>query len=298
MKKIGKYKMKKDLVSVIMPTYNAGKFLADSIQCILRQTYDNLELIITDDASTDEDTIKILKEFAQADKRVKIELLSENHGPGYARNACIKRAEGRYIAFCDCDDRWIPEKLEIQINYMSEKKCALCCATYLICNSNYETTGINIPPRRITYKMIKRDNKIGCLTAIYDTKALGKKYYMPTIRKRQDWALFIQILQQCKICYAYTKKPLAYYCVEIVGKYELSSQTAQTLMASIAEILSNNNRMISLSKMILSSTVKMNDAERLNALTEIEKEMKEEEQKIYKLSSILSNYDAIKRMLK
>jgi hypothetical protein len=69
-------------------------------------------------------------------------------------------------------------------------------------------------------------------------------------------------------------------------------------MASIAEILSNNNRMISLSKMILSSTVKMNDAERLNALTEIEKEMKEEEQKIYKLSSILSNYDAIKRMLK
>ena len=91
---------------------------------------------------------------------------------------------------------------------------------------------------------------------------------------------------------------LSSMCVEIVGKYELSSQTAQTLMASIAEILSNNNRMISLSKMILSSTVKMTDAERLNALTEIEKEMKEEEQKIYKLSSILSNYDAIKRMLK
>ena len=68
---------KEDLVSVIMPTYNAGKFLADSIKCILRQTYENLELIITDDASTDRDTIKILKEFAQADKRVKIELLSE-----------------------------------------------------------------------------------------------------------------------------------------------------------------------------------------------------------------------------
>lgn len=118
----------------------------------------------------------------------------------------------RYIAFCDSDDRWIPEKLKIQINYMSEKKCALCCATYLICNSNYETTGINIPPRRITYNMIKRDNKIGCLTAIYDTKALGKKYYMPTIRKRQDWAMFIQILQQYKVCYAYTT-PLAFYCV-------------------------------------------------------------------------------------
>ena len=86
--------MNKELVSVIMPTYNAGKFLADSIRCILRQTYKNLELIITDDASTDGDTIEILKEFAQTDKRVKIELLSENHGAGYARNTCIKRAKG------------------------------------------------------------------------------------------------------------------------------------------------------------------------------------------------------------
>ena len=91
---------------------------------------------------------------------------------------------------------------------------------------------------------------------------------------------------------------LSSMCVDIVGKHELSTQSAQTLRASIAQILSNNKRMINLSKMILSSTIKMIDAERMNALTEIEKEMKEEEQKIYKLSSILSNYDAIKRMLK
>lgn len=87
-------------------------------------------------------------------------------------------------------------------------------------------------------------------------------------------------------------------CLDIVGKHKLSSQTAQTLMSSITQILSNNTRMLSLSKMILSASVKMNDAERLTALTEIEKKMKEEEQKIYKLSSLLNGYDSIKKMLK
>ena len=204
--------MKEELVSIIMPTYNAGKFLADSIRCIQRQTYKNWELLITDDASNDEQTTLILKKIALEDSRIKIQLLQENHGPGYARNKCIERANGRYISFCDCDDRWTPDKLEVQVRFMQEKKCAISCASYVICNGNYEEIGINIPPRRITYAMMKRDNKIGCLTAIYDTQLLGKKYYMPTIRKRQDWAMFLQIMRDCQICYAYTAKPLAFYC--------------------------------------------------------------------------------------
>lgn len=205
--------MKEELVSIIMPTYNAGKFLADSIRCIQRQTYQHWELLITDDASNDKQTTQILRSFAQEDNRIKILLLSENHGPGYARNKSIERASGRYISFCDCDDRWAPDKLDIQIRFMQEKKCAICCASYVICDGKYQEIGINIPPQRITYGMMKRDNKIGCLTAIYDTHMLGKKYYMPTIRKRQDWAMFLQIIRDCKICYAYIAKPLAFYCI-------------------------------------------------------------------------------------
>ncbi len=205
--------MSQELVSVIMPTYNAGQYLADSIRCILRQTYENLELVITDDASTDGDTVKILKEFELSDKRVNVEYLNENHGAGFARNRGIERAKGRYIAFCDSDDRWITEKLKIQINYMKEKKCSLTCSSYVICDQRYEAMGINIPPSRITFNMLKRDNKIGCLTAIYDVHKLGKKYFMPTLRKRQDWAMFLEILRQCKVCYAYTSQPLAHYCM-------------------------------------------------------------------------------------
>lgn len=87
-------------------------------------------------------------------------------------------------------------------------------------------------------------------------------------------------------------------CLDIVGQHKLSTSTAQTLMSSIAQIMANNSRMISLSRMILSSTVKMNDAERLAALNDIEKDMREDERKIHKLSSLLGSYDGIKNMLK
>lgn len=201
--------MRPELVSVIMPTFNASKYLADSIESILSQTYTNLELLITDDCSTD-DTRNILKEFSERDKRVKVKYLKENSGPGVARNRSIERAKGRYIAFCDCDDRWMPDKLERQIAHMRKHDCALCSSSYLICDENDKITGVNISPSHVTLGMLKRDNKIGCLTAIYDIKRLGHKFYMPAIRKRQDWALFLNILKECQICFCITE-PLAYY---------------------------------------------------------------------------------------
>lgn len=202
--------MNQELVSVIMPTYNAGKYLSGSIDSILGQTYRNLELLITDDGSTEPETLRLLKEYSERDPRVKVEYLQENLGSGHSRNNGIKRAEGRYIAFCDCDDRWVADKLERQIAYMEAKDCALCSSSYYICDEEDELTGINLSPEKVTYSMEKRDNKIGCLTAVYDTKRLGHKFFMPHIRKRQDWALFLTILRECDVCLAITE-PLAYY---------------------------------------------------------------------------------------
>lgn len=198
------------LVSVIMPTHNGGKFMKDSIQSVLSQTYANLELLITDDCSTKAETKDIIKGFQMRDDRVKVLFLSENHGPGYARNQSIERARGQYIAFCDSDDRWFPDKLEKQIAFMRKKGCALCCSSYIVVNEEDETVGIRITPVRISFKMMKRDNKIGCLTAIYDVNQLGGKYFMPTIRKRQDWAMFLSIIKKCHIAYGIVE-PLAYY---------------------------------------------------------------------------------------
>lgn len=202
--------MSQDLVSVIMPTFNAERYLSASIESILGQTYQNLELLITDDGSIEGETLQLLEDYAKKDPRVKVEYLKGNNGPGVARNKSIERAQGRYIAFCDSDDRWFPEKLEKQIALMEKKGCALSCASYITCDADDKETGIVIAPEKITFKMMKHDNKVGCLTAVYDTKRLGRKYYMPELRKRQDWALFLSILQDSEPAYALTE-PMAYY---------------------------------------------------------------------------------------
>ena len=202
--------MQQELVSVIMPTFNAGEYLSSSIESILAQTYTNFELLITDDNSSDNDTLQILKDYSERDSRIKIERLSKNSGTGVSRNNAIERAKGRYIAFCDCDDRWLPEKLEKQIAMMEEKQCALSCSSYLICDDNSRLIGINRSPSEITFDMERHDNKIGCLTAVYDITRLGRKFYMPQIRKRQDWGLFLSILRECNVCYSLAE-PLAIY---------------------------------------------------------------------------------------
>lgn len=202
--------MEQDLVSVIMPTFNASKFLAGSIESVLNQTYKNIELLITDDCSSDNDTLKILEEYKKKDQRIKVFYQKENLGPGKARNVCIENARGRYIAFCDSDDRWFPEKLEKQIKLMDTHKCVLCCSSYILCDDKDKEKGIYIAPQEITFKDMQRDNKIGCLTAVYDTKGLGRKFFMPSIRKRQDWALFLTIIKECGVAYG-IQEPLAYY---------------------------------------------------------------------------------------
>ena len=198
------------LVSVIMPTYNSGPFLARSIDSILNQTYRHLELLIADDCSSDDTTKDILRSYASKDSRVKVVFLTENCGPGAARNDAISRAQGQYIAFCDSDDRWAPDKLVTQLAAMRRGGYALCCSSYYICDDEDNVIGVNTVPRRISFGMMKRDNKVGCLTAIYDVRALGRKYYMPLIRKRQDWALFIDITRDCRVAYG-IREPLAYY---------------------------------------------------------------------------------------
>lgn len=201
--------MTEDKVSVIMPSYNTGKMIRESIDSILSQTYRNIELLISDDHSSDAETINILKEYAQKDSRVKVFFLEKNGGAGIARNNSIQQATGRFIAFCDSDDRWLPEKLERQLAFMKEKECCLSFTSYFTCTYDGTINGKVIVPKTLTLSQEKRDNKIGCLTAIYDTSKYGK-FYMPTIRKRQDWALFLTILRKCQLAYA-LQEPLAIY---------------------------------------------------------------------------------------
>ena len=200
--------MNPSLVSIITPTYNSEKYISQTIQSIQAQTHNNWELLITDDCSTD-GTIDVIKSYEKRDSRIKLFLLKVNSGAGVARNNSIKMASGKYIAFCDSDDIWKPNKLQTQLDFMIKNNTQLTYSSYEVINSKNVPIKLVEVPQVITLKSMLGYNNIGCLTAIYDTKELGK-IYMPTMRRRQDYALWLIILS--KISFAKgLNESLAYY---------------------------------------------------------------------------------------
>ncbi len=186
-----------ELVSIITPSYNSSSFIEETIDSVILQTYENWEMIITDDLSTD-NSVEIIQKYIDKDNRIKLIQLEENSGAAVARNASIKNANGKYIAFLDSDDLWIPEKLEKQITFMKEKNSPFTYSNYnLIDEEGKKLNIIKTPTEKITYRELLKENQIGCLTAIYDQEKLGK-IYMPLIRKRQDFGLWLEILKKIK----------------------------------------------------------------------------------------------------
>ena len=196
------------LVSIITPAYNCADYVGETIKSIQAQTYKDWELLITDDCSTD-NSREIIENFAREDHRIKLLKLDKNSGAGIARNNSIREAKGRYIAFCDSDDRWLPEKLEKQLKFMERYGAAITHTSYLTCGEDGEVDGIVVCRRRETLRSLSRDDKIGCLTVIYDTEKVGK-VFMPALRKRQDWAMKLTVLQKCGEAMG-MKEPLAIY---------------------------------------------------------------------------------------
>lgn len=191
-----------------MPSYNSLSFIEQSIRSIIKQTYLNWELLVTDDCSTD-GTWKLLKKYAERDNRIRIFRLNENSGAGVARNNSIKHAKGRYIAFCDSDDQWKPNKLEVQLSFMQKNKSVLSYTSYSVISEEGSLIGDVVAKPYVDHKIMLRNNYIGCLTAMYDTHQLGK-VYMPEIRKRQDWALWLSILKKTDKAHGVTES-LALY---------------------------------------------------------------------------------------
>ena len=184
-----------DKVSIIMPCYNSSDYIVDSIRSIQRQSCSNWELLITDDCSSD-NTVSMVRDLADKDNRIKFFQLEKNGGAGVARNNSIRHAVGRYIAFCDSDDQWLPLKLEKQIAFMQLHNQSFSYTSYEKINEAGDSLGSVACLPRLTYKDMLRNNYVGCLTAMYDSEKLGK-IYMPHIRNRQDWALWLDILKQC-----------------------------------------------------------------------------------------------------
>jgi len=184
---------RRDLVSIITPTYNSSRYLPETIDAVLGQTYQNWELLICDDGSSDE-TLDVIRERSSSDDRIRQVGATDRKGPAEARNLAIEAAAGRFIAFLDSDDLWLPKKLEKQIRFMNETGCGLSYTGYQKIDASGKIIGkpVAVPPQ-VCYEELLRGPVIACLTAMYDRERVGK-VLMPRIRKRQDFALWLKIL--------------------------------------------------------------------------------------------------------
>lgn len=179
-----------DLVSIIMPSYNTARFIKDSIDSVLNQTYRNWELIIIDDCSTDE-SISIIKNIN--DKRIILLENQENSGAAVSRNYGLRKANGKYIAFLDSDDLWLPEKLENQIRFMESNNYVFTYTCYEQISEENRELGIYCSgPKIITRKKMFRFCYPGCLTVVYDRTAVGD-LQIADIKKNNDYAMWLSI---------------------------------------------------------------------------------------------------------
>lgn len=186
---------KNERVSIITPVFNSAVFIAQNIESVLAQTYVDWEHILVDDCSTDESGA-IIGEYVNKDERIKYYRLNSNSGAGVARNRAIELAKGRYIAFLDSDDLWYPKKLEKQLAFMKDNNHKFTFTGYdKIDGQGNRHSKIIEAKATITYKSALYKNLIGCLTVVYDTLYFGKQF-MPTIRKRQDYGLWLKLLKK------------------------------------------------------------------------------------------------------
>lgn len=176
-----------------MPTYNCGRFIAESINSVLAQTYANWELLIVDDCSTD-NTAKVVATFK--DPRIHYQCNEHNSGAAVTRNTALRLAKGKYIAFLDSDDLWEPTKLEKQIAFMEKNNYAFSYTNYLEMDNDSKPTGIMISgPKHVTKAGMYAFCWPGCLTVMYDAAKVGL-IQIEDIKKNNDYAMWLKVCQR------------------------------------------------------------------------------------------------------
>jgi teichuronic acid biosynthesis glycosyltransferase TuaG len=189
--------METALVSIITPSFNSEKFIAETIQSVQNQSYQNWEMIIVDDSSTDQ-TVTIVEQLIKKDSRIRLFQLDKNSGAGIAREKALSIANGDYISFLDADDLWKPQKLEKQLQFLKENKVPFTFSFYDCIDEKGNTLNrIVEAPRNLTYHQLFFCNYVGNLTGIYEVNFFGKIAISAT-RKRQDWMVWLTILKKIR----------------------------------------------------------------------------------------------------
>ena len=193
------------LVSIIMPNYNSAKYVRDTINSVINQTYPNWELLFVDDCSTD-DSVEIVRSFG--DERIIILKNEKNSGAAVSRNYALREAKGKWIAFLDSDDQWHPEKLERQISFMIENGYDFTYTYYRVSNNGEWEDFIRVSPKKVTLRKLYNYCYFSTITVVYNREKVGL-LQIPDIKKRNDYALWLTALKRCD-AYLYPEV-LSYY---------------------------------------------------------------------------------------
>lgn len=186
----------KNLVSIITPNYNCARFIAQTIESVVSQTYSQWEMLIVDDCSTD-NSVQIAEQYAAKDKRITVIRNEKNSGAAVSRNKALEIAQGEFIAFLDSDDLWMPDKLEKQIAFMRENNCDFSFTEYEhIDEENNRLHQIANVTKHLSYNKMLMHCWPGCLTVMYNQNVVGK-VYAEDIKKNNDHALFLRVLKKC-----------------------------------------------------------------------------------------------------
>lgn len=184
-----------------MPAYNSEKYLRDTLNSIIAQSYFLWELIIIDDKSVD-DSVNIVREYCQQDKRITLLQLDKNRGAAFARNRGIKKAKGKYLTFIDSDDLWDTEFLKKSVDFIEKNNYSLVFSSYRRVDENLNKLyGDYIVPLKVNYSDLLKSNRISCLTAFIDIESIGKMYMNEKFHSHEDYSLWLNILK--KVDYAY-----------------------------------------------------------------------------------------------
>lgn len=202
------------LVSVIMPSWNTEKFIAESIQSVINQTYTNWELIIVDDCSTDY-TDDVVDSFH--DNRIRYYRNEKNLGAALTRNKALREARGEWIAFLDSDDLWMPEKLEHQVKFMRENGYSLSYTEYEKIDEESNPLSIYVSgPDKVNKRRMYNYDYIGQLTMMYSAKKFGL-IQIKDIKKNNDYAIRLQLYKKPATSAYLLKENLAKYRVRKVS---------------------------------------------------------------------------------
>lgn len=186
------------LVSIVTPVYNAERFIKETIESVLKQSYDQWEMILVNDCSSD-GSVDIITNFSQQDSRIRVINLAENSGAAVARNTGIEHARGQYIAFVDSDDTWLPDKLSKQVKFMANNQYGFSYTDLALVDEAGEVLKERVGiPESFTYSELLKNTAIACSTVVIDREIVGD-FRMPLVRKGQDTATWLMLMRERQV---------------------------------------------------------------------------------------------------